>query len=219
MRRGTRLRYLAYLAVVTALGCGPGQSGPPDAGPAETGPGAAPLVLFDGATLDGWTHAGPGEFEVVGGLLQTRGGLGLLWYSAREFGDFLLELDWRVTASTDNSGVFVRFPDPGGDPFVAVDRGYEIQINDNPGGDPQKTGAVYGFQAATARASRPVGQWNHYAIQAVGGNYTVRLNGVLVNQFAGIDPNRAGRGYLGLQNHDPGSTVQFRAIRVTASGS
>jgi hypothetical protein len=47
-----------------------------------------------------------------------------------------------------------------------------------------------------------------------GREYTVWLNGVLVNQFVSTDSRRGLEGYLGLQNHDPDSTVDFRAIRV-----
>ena len=146
--------------------------------------------------------------------MQSYGGMGLLWYSERTFGDFVLELDWRVTTGTDNSGVFLRFPYPGDDPWVAVNRGYEVQIYDDPGGDPQKTGAIYGFRAPGTSASKPVGQWNHYRIQASGNEYTVFLNGGQVNQFNSADPRREIEGHIGLQNHDLGSEVQFRDITV-----
>ena len=65
--------------------------------------------------------------------MVTYGGLGLFWYAARQFDDFSLKLSWKLTGETNNSGVFARFPDPGNDPFVAVNQGYEIQIYD--GGD------------------------------------------------------------------------------------
>jgi len=172
------------------------------------------LILFDGTTMAGWTQAGPGGFRLVDGVMQSYGGMGLLWYSERTFGDFVLELDWRVTTGTDNSGVFLRFPDPGDDPWVAVNRGYEVQIYDDEGGDPQKTGAVYSFRAPDDSASKPVGQWNHYRIRASGNEYAVFLNGVQVNQFTSTDSRRGSEGHIGLQNHDSGSEVQFRDIVV-----
>jgi hypothetical protein len=205
---GTGWRGVALLLLVTA-GCGHGRPGTA----AQASPAPGPAVLLDESALAGWAHAGPGDFQLVDGVLRSRGGMGLLWYRA-PFRNFVLDLDWRVTASTDNSGVFVRFPAPGDDPWVAVNAGYEIQINDNPAGDPQKTGAIYGFQPASVRASRPVGQWNHYSIRVVGHDYTVWLNQVLVNRFAGTDRRRATVGHIGLQNHDAASQVQFRDIRV-----
>lgn len=173
------------------------------------------LDLFDGSTLTGWSQAGPGGFDVVDETLQTRDGMGLLWYSAGEFTDFELTLEWRVGAATDNSGVFLRFPDPGDDPWVAVDQGYEVQINDNPDGDPQKTSAIYNFAEPREAASRPVGEWNDFRIRVVGQHYEVWLNDTLVNDFRSTDPARGARGHVGLQNHDPGTRTRFRAITVT----
>ena len=79
--------------------------------------------LFDGRSLAGWRMAGEGRFVVGDGALETEGGMGLLWYTRRQFRDFILRVDWRVTQPDDNSGVFVRFPDPGDDPWVAVNQG------------------------------------------------------------------------------------------------
>jgi hypothetical protein len=35
--------------------------------------------LFDGRSLDGWEHVGPGRFVVENGMLRTEGGMGLLY--------------------------------------------------------------------------------------------------------------------------------------------
>lgn len=198
---GTVIAALAIVAVVP--GC------------SETSSDRASLDLFDGRTLTGWSQAGPGGFDVVDATMQTRDGMGLLWYSASEFTDFELRLEWRVSAATDNSGVFLRFPDPGDDPWVAVNQGYEVQINDNPDGDPQKTSAIYNFAEPSESASRPVGEWNDFRIRVVGQHYEVWLNDTLVNDFTSTDPARGPRGYLGLQNHDPSTRTQVRAITVT----
>ncbi|HEX6756615.1 MAG TPA: DUF1080 domain-containing protein [Mycobacteriales bacterium] len=185
-----------------------------DAGGPAAEPGAATVVLFDGGSLRGWSQAGPGRFELRDGMLRTQGGMGLLWFSGRTFTDFELDLDWRTSDRSDNSGVFVRFPDPGRDPWVAVARGYEIQINDDPARDPQTTGAVYGVRGPGRSASRAPGEWNHFRIRAVGREYTVWLNDVLVNHVVSADPRRGLEGHVGLQNHDAGSAVDFRAIRL-----
>jgi hypothetical protein len=110
------------------------------------------LNLFDGETLNGWKMAGKGSFVVLQkeNVLQTQGGMGLLWYYKRKFKDFTLELEWKVSSKRDNSGVFVRFPNPGDDPYVAVRHGYEVQIDDlaQPDGKPiHGTGAFYDFAA------------------------------------------------------------------------
>lgn len=173
-------------------------------------PGFTPL--FDGATLDGWQQAGPDGFTVVDGMLQSSGGMGLLWYTKKQFGDFILKIDWKVLHIDDNSGVFLRFPDPGNDPWVAVNNGYEVQIDDVGAPDGEmihKTGGIYNFAAPTKVATNPVGDWNFYEIHAVGQSYRIILNGSEVTDFTG---SRSTTGYMGLQNHN--GTVTFRSVRI-----
>jgi hypothetical protein len=178
--------------------------------------------------LDGWQMAGSGSFMELGNnIIETIDGIGLLWYTRQQFGNFILWVDWRATYPDDNSGIFIRFPalgssDPANDWKLAVDQGYEIQIDDtgkNPDvnppmlGDPLHiTGSVYKLAAATKVASRPLGQWNAYEIQAKGNDVTVTLNGQLASNLK--NGNRPKQGYIGLQNHHVGSRVQFRNIRI-----
>jgi hypothetical protein len=169
--------------------------------------------LYAGDGTSGWKQAGPGSFREDGGTLVAEGGMGLYWYAAREYGDFTLRLDWLTTKPEDNSGVFVRFPDPGDDPWVAVERGYEIQIHDSSSGE-QATGAIYRIKAPVAAASMPPGRWNSYEITAEGRGYTVVLNGAVINTFTSTDERRGLSGYIGIQNHDDDSPVRFRNIRV-----
>jgi len=172
---------------------------------------AKPQTLWNGGPLDGWKMAGPGAFVIEDGTLKATGGMGLLWYAVESYEDFRLELEWSVEEPGDNSGVFVRFPDPGDDPWVAVNEGYEIQICDATS-PKHRTGSVYSFGASSHVPTKPPGEWNHYSIEVVGQNYTVRVNGETVNRFLGF---RSAKGYVGLQNHDDGSPVRFRNIRVT----
>jgi hypothetical protein len=153
---------------------------------------------------------------VDNGALRTQNGLGMLWYSASQFRDFELSVEWKITQTGDNSGVFIRFPDPNGDPFNAVREGYEVQIDDlaNPDGQMiHQTGALYDVEPPLTLASKPPGQWNTFVIRVVGQAYNVSLNGqpVIVN-FTG---NRSVRGFIGLQNHLPKDVVFFRNIIVT----
>lgn len=43
--------------------------------------------LFNGRNLNGWMHVGPGGFKLVSGMLESYGGMGLLWYNGRKFGN------------------------------------------------------------------------------------------------------------------------------------
>ena len=174
--------------------------------------------LWDGASdpLEaGWRMAGPGGFRVEDGALVAHGGMGLLWYAEEAYEDFVLSFEWSVSEPSDNSGVFVRFPDPGDDPWVAVHQGYEFQVCDT--ADPgQETGSAFSFQAATHVPTKPAGEWNHYLVTAVGQRYLVHVNGELVNDFTG---ERGLVGHVGLQNHDDGSPVRYRDLRVRRLGS
>lgn len=170
-------------------------------------------VLFDGSGMKGWKMCGPGEFTLRDGALHAKGGMGMLWHE-RPLKDFIVTLDWKVGKKEANSGVFVRFPDPGNDPMIAVHKGYEAQICD--GADPKhRTGAIYSLKESAEAPTRPVGDWNHYEIRAVGQRYTIRVNGQLVNEF---DGDRGLEGFVGLQNHDDGSPVCFRNVRAVTLG-
>ncbi len=183
-------------------------------------------------SLAGWQMAGSGGFiELGANIIESVDGIGLLWFTEEEFDNFLLHVEWRASDITDNSGVFIRFPalgnrDPANDWRLAVDKGYEIQIDDrgiNPdagtSNDPlHQTGAIYKIAAASHVASRPVGQWNAFDIEARGREILVRLNGDLVSQLT-ADGSRPTKGHIGLQNHHPGSRVQFRNIQIEPLGA
>src|SRR5919201_270857 len=126
--------------------------------------------LFDGRSIDGWCMAGSGKFVLVEDdkSLQSEGGMGLLWYTKKKYKDFVLKIDWKVSRRNDNSGVFIRFSNPDNDPLIAVNTGYEIQIDDMamPDGNPlHKTGAIYNFATPLNAESKPVGQWNTFEIE------------------------------------------------------
>lgn len=116
-----------------------------------------------------------------------------------------------ISGKDDNSGVFLRFPNPEDNPRIAVKEGYEIQIDDGAGNDLHKTGAIYDFSPPTKQASNPVGQWNTMGIQVVNQSYTVFLNGQKVNEFTG---DRLSEGFIGLQAHNEKSNVLFRNIMI-----
>lgn len=176
-------------------------------------------ALFDGtlASLDGWNMAGPGSFgRQADCTIRGAGGMGLLWHST-ELDEYSLKLDWKLKKD-DNGGVFVGFPDPGNDPWIAVNQGYEIQIDATDEAD-RTTGAIYTFQGAdpeaVERALKPVGSWNSYEIRVEGQTIKVILNGQLVNDFVSTDPARdLAQGFIGLQNHGQGEAVSYRDVRV-----
>ncbi|MEV6597296.1 ThuA domain-containing protein [Actinoplanes sp. NPDC051346] len=174
--------------------------------------------LYDGATT-GWSQAGPGGFTNTDATLTSTGGMGLFWYSAAQFTDYSLKLDWKM-AGDDNSGVFLGFP-PSNDPWSAVNNGYEVQIDATDAPD-RTTGAVYTFKsadiAARNAALNPPGEWNTFELLVEGERLQIFLNGRKINDFTNTDPARSLAGHIGLQNHGAGDEVSFRNVRVKQLG-
>ena len=184
-------------------------------------------ALFNGKNLDGWKHVGPGSMVVEEGMMKTEGGMGLLWYSREKVGNATLRVVFKLTGKESDSGVFIRIPERPTEPWMPVNRGYEVEIGDWPD-DYSCTGVLYTFTKALARPIRALGEWNTMEITMDGPRTVVSLNGTKVTDFTegqpvpskhagSIDPDRGPRpdsGYIGLQNH-PGSPVYFK--EVTAS--
>ena len=75
------------------------------------------------------------------------------------------------------------------------------------------TGSIYPFSPPVEVPVNPPGKWNAYELVCVGHNYSVRLNGQLVNTWT--DPKkRSSAGYIGLQNYNDGKTVRHRNLRI-----
>ncbi|MFB8778816.1 family 16 glycoside hydrolase [Streptomyces albogriseolus] len=191
-----------------------------------------------------WEQVGGGSFSLNpdGSITSgtTRGGLGMLWFPQRTYGDFSLKLQWRDDApgaGNANSGVFVRFPQIHDHPeeprpeWAAIKFGHEVQVFDSPTGDMYKTGSVYGFDRVGLAGAGVTqkGTWNDYEIRVVDQHYEVYRNGVLINEFDNIggldfspprsdDPGTDGRryasGYIGLQVHGTTDVVSYRDVRI-----
>jgi 3-keto-disaccharide hydrolase len=184
--------------------------------------------LFDGKSLDGWDHVGPGHFVVEGGQLRTEGGMGLLWYSREKLGDCVIRVVYRLGTEKSNSGVYVRIADKLADPWYAVHHGFEVQIADG-GRSERGTGSIYTFAGAKAQPSKPL-EWNTLEVMLKGNRVSTAINGTPVADFdaSGLKPQAADKtgegdpargprpeaGYIGLQNHDRDSKVYFKEVSV-----
>lgn len=174
--------------------------------------------LFNGRNLDGWVRMHGGEWVVEQGELVARNGVdwstnpeksGSWLRTEREYGDFVLELEYAVNAK-GNSGVFIRSALEKNPAFT----GHELQILDDAGlPAPKKwsTGALYDVVAANRVMSKPAGEWNALRIEAIGLRVRAWLNGVEIINHDGV---RSTRGYVGLQNHDDKAVTRFRHIRI-----
>jgi sugar phosphate isomerase/epimerase len=166
----------------------------------------------------GWNHYGPGYFQLDAktGILKSEGGMGLFWYSAKKYADFVLELEYKCSRKNTNSGIFLRVPEmPVNNDYIY--HSFEIQIDDA-SKDKHTTGSAYDAEAPTQNAAKPTGEWNFYRITFQGDRIQVELNGVKVLDWKAEPRGKirdfAREGYLGLQNHDSRSPVYFRNIFI-----
>lgn len=186
--------------------------------------------LFNGRDLSGWVQVGPGEFVVEDGLLKSVGGMGMILYPGEKFRDVTIRVVYKVKDNDCNSGVFIRLPEKPSDEWVAVNTGYEVQIDNGTrhvGGDYHCTGVLYSLTKAMAHPQKAPGEWNTMEITIEGPRTIVYVNGEMVTDFTEGDPvpektrdfepdrgPRSESGYIGLQNHDALSTVWFREVSV-----
>ena len=236
---------LSGVALARRLGDRLGLPVPPSPAPHAD---AGFTLLFDGTSLVNWRMStianqpgrdNPGRFVVAGNALVSAPGtdLGLLWCTIAMPPDFVLKLDWRSPQISDNSGVFIRFPNPDSKGYnntawVGVDYGFEVQIDQRAmpdGAAVHKTGAIYDLRGPNSPDTLPVralGEWNQYEIRVQGQNYQISLNGQLVTNFTfapGGDAQHPDRAlpstptvprYIGLQTHT--GNVAFRNIQFQA---
>src|SRR5438094_644040 len=113
---------------------------------------------------------------------------------------------------------------PRGNSGIHLRGGYEVQIEDNFGEEPEshKIGGIYGFLTPSVNAAKKAGEWQTLDITLVGRVVTVVLNGerVIDRQTipgitgGAIDSDEGGPGPILLQgDHGP---IEFRRVTVTA---
>ncbi|MEQ8762310.1 MAG: DUF1080 domain-containing protein [Planctomycetota bacterium] len=129
----------------------------------------------------------------------------------RDYGDFELWLDWKITSGAD-SGIYLR-----GSP--------QVQIWDPVDGIDQAkvgSGGLYNNQKHPSKplvvADRPTGEWNSFYIRMIGERVTVRLNGQLVvddvplENYWERDRPIYPKGQIELQTH--GGEIRFRRLYI-----
>ena len=199
-------------------------------------PPSAMKVLFDGKSLDAWRgykgSAVPQGWRVENGAMTKNGSVGDL-VSKDEFGDFELELEWKI-GEGGNGGIFYRATEEYDHVYWS---GPEYQLLDDTKAADNKTrltcaGAAYALYPSPAGHLKPVGEFNATRIVARGAHVEHWLNNfklleyelwspdweakVKASKFA-VYPNfgRAKRGHVALQGDHEG-TLAFRNIRIRA---
>lgn len=177
-------------------------------------------TLFDGKTLKGWKGNTEGYVATDGVIACKGGGSGNL-YTEKEYGDFELRFEFKLTPGANN-GIGIRAPLEGNPAFAGI----EIQVLDD-GHEKYKDiqpyqshGSVYGVLAAKRGALKPVGEWNQETIIAKGKHIKVILNGETIVDGVAEKPVD-GQEHPGLERKSGhicfcghGDVLEFRNLRV-----
>jgi type 1 glutamine amidotransferase len=192
------------------------------------------VSLFNGKDLTGWKvpDGDDGHWKVVDGVIDYDAGSKAkgskdLW-SDREYGDFVLQVDWRLkeapfinknvyyvlpdgTHGKDIHGKELRIPLPDADSgvFLRGDGFYQANIWCWPIG----SGEIYSVRTdrktspelraactPSHQADKPVGEWNHFEITVRGKTVQIALNGKTVIAGATI-PSIPDYGRIAFQHH------------------
>ena len=201
---------------------------------------AEPVELFNGKDLTGWKpRGGAAKYSAEDGAIVGRSvpnTTNTFLTTEKEYGDFKLQLDFKIDDPTFNSGVQIRsHARPKGDGEVVY--GYQIEID--PRADRAWSAGLY-YEAGSdkrpagwlqdlsdneaARKAFKLGGWNHLRIVANGRHIQSWLNGVPAADFTETDDAAfSPRGFIGLQVHAVGDAkepreVRFRNIKLTELG-
>jgi len=204
-------------------------------------------LLFDGSTLNGWKRfnhdtIGPlwsvkeGMIVCDGeGLVEGTANIGGSLITIKQFGNFELTLDWKISPG-GNSGIIYHAIE---DPKYKHDyeTGPEYQVIDDNGwkdglGEAQKAGSSYDmFPAPATKKINPVGEWNTARLIYNNGHVEQWLNGEKVVEFEEGSPefterykkskwvdypdwNKFKSGAISLQDH--GAAVYYKNIKIKA---
>lgn len=197
---------------------------------ATSGQGTQWESLFDGKSLDGWVkRGGDAVYTVQDGAIvgETRPNTANTFLcTEREFGDFELELQFKVDNEL-NSGIQFRSNAVSGYKNGTV-HGYQAEIDFS---DRSYTGAIYDEArrgdwvqdlANNERARNAIkrGDWNHYRIVARGDRLQTWINGV---PAADVRDDMTKTGFIGLQVHGVGDRtdplrVMWKDIKIRDLG-
>lgn len=165
------------------------------------------VQLFNGKDLTGWkTHPeDKAVWEVKDGVLFGTGPKGHLFSDRDDYENFHYRVEARIN-DKGNSGQYFRSQFG-----KAFPKGYEAQINSTHR-DPVKTGSLYNFVKVLNTPVKP-DEWFTQEVIADGNHIIIKVNGETTVDFVD-DKNTYKKGHFSLQQHDPGTVVQFRKIEV-----
>jgi len=210
---------------------------------AEAGPNTLSLdekregwkLLFNGKDFTGWRFyrgkAVGAPWSIDNGAI-TLSGSGTDIITDEEFGDFDLQLEWKISPA-GNSGIIYMVKENAAAPQT-YNTGPEMQVLDNAGHADGKipshrAGAIYDLVTPPDNVTKPVGEWNQARVRLQHGKIEHWLNGVKTAESSYGDAawfklvagskfkdmplfGKAHAGHIALQDH--GDRVWYRNIKI-----
>jgi len=162
--------------------------------------------IFDGKTLAGWkANEGPESWSVKDGAIVGDGPVSHLFYMGEECENCEFKAEVKLNHE-GNSGMYFRAVFGKGWP-----KGYEAQVN-NTSGDWRRTGSLYAISDVKEQLVPDDTWWTQHII-ADGNHIIIKVNDKVVVDYTDTQ-NRFTKGYLALQQHNPGSVVMYRNIMM-----
>lgn len=216
-------RRIPLLAGLTAVALALG-------GRAEDKPKTDSVKLFNGKDLSGWTvfldpkakDVKPEDvWSAKDGILSCTGKPNGYLLTEKEYGDYVLTVEWRWPTKAGNSGVFVHVSGPN----KIWPKGVEAQLYAGHAGDfwlvdgfklnvdkerqDKRTPRHYVRMMADKPVEKKIGAWNKYEITCKGDTIKLVVNGQLVNEGTRAE---ATRGKILLQSE--GAPIEFRNVQL-----
>lgn len=190
--------------------------------------------LFDGKSLDGWTFivkpdkdgkkADPKEtWSVADGVIRCTGKPNGCVVTKAEYGDYVLKVKWRFPADGKggNSGVLLHVQDEKYWPTsieaqLLTGRAGDLLLTNPPDAkldvdkarqNPKVERHFFRIDPKGAPVEKPLGEWNELEATCKGGDITLAVNGVKVNE--GANGNLM-RGKIALQSE--GAEIHFKDV-------
>lgn len=158
--------------------------------------GGGSVPIFNGKDLTGWKVPENNIWYLVeDGILKIRSGpeqQGSILWTEKEYGDFVMTLEFRFVSGTIDSGVHVRNQDQ-------IQIGISGSLKRDMTASPYIPGKGYPVEAEGVAELLKADDWNTMKIIAKGMTYTVSLNGKQVMTYTSDTGQE--KGPIGLQLH------------------
>ncbi|MBA3313212.1 MAG: DUF1080 domain-containing protein [Planctomycetota bacterium] len=171
------------------------------------------IEMFNGSDLSGWKLNEGNGIKAEDGMIVISGERAHLFYTQREFKDFVFEADVKTTPGS-NSGIYfhTKYQDEG---WPA--QGHEIQVNISHT-DPVKSGSLYN-RVKLFSAPAKDNEWYRCRITVKGKTVRTEINDKVLYEYVeppGVseEPQIGDGGLMALQAHDPKSVVYYRDLRI-----